>query len=305
MPHLSTQNSWLEKSAAFDWEAHRRFLQPAHFRPLFDRAFGRLLKEGMAGAFEIRPELRSEFFAEFDRWVNGSALNRISGLEAFRHRDFIVGVTHALDDLHMAFRERLVCMEQEYAYHRRVNAAFPHRRLETLRAGDVLVLAIPFAWFGDLHPQTKEILQRCLELDIPVHVDAAWYGCTRGIAFDYDHPAIRSVSFSLSKGLGLGAYRAGVRYSRERHPGPVTIINDFQMETMPTMACGLRFMREFGSDYLQNRYGAAYDHVCERLRLRPTKAAHTAFGQAENGEWLPFGVRPFLRYLVDDLNEFK
>jgi hypothetical protein len=64
-------------------------------------------------------------------------------------------------------------------------------------------------------------------------------------------------------------------------------------------------MREFGSDYLQNRYGAAYDHVCERLGLRPTKALHMAFGQVENGEWWPLGVRPFLRYLVDDLNEFR
>lgn len=299
------QNSWLERSASLDWEAHRQFLQKAHFRPLFDRAFGRFLKDGMNGAFEINPTLRQEYFTEFDRWVNGSKLNKISGLDAFAHRDFIVGVTHSLDDLHMVFRERLVCMEREYAYHRRVNPDFPHRTLETLRAGDVLVFAIPFAWFGDLHPQTKEILDRCLELGIPVHVDAAWHGCMREIEFNYDHPAIRSVSFSLSKGLGLGAYRAGVRYSRERHPGPVSIINDFSLETLPTMACGLRFMREFGSDYLQNRYGEAYKHVCERLGLKPTKATHIAFCQTEIGEWLPFGIRPFLRYLVDNLNEFK
>lgn len=305
MSNSDSQNSWRQKSANLDWEGHRHFLQKAHFRPLFDRAFGRFLKEGMKGAFEISSDLRPEYFAEFDRWVNGSSLNRISGLEAFAHRDFIVGVTHALDDLHMVYRDRLVCLEQEYAYHRRVNQDFPHRRLETLRAGDVLVLAIPFAWFGDLHPKTKEILDRCLELSIPVHVDAAWYGCVRGMEFNYDHPAIRSVSFSLSKGLGLGSYRCGVRYSRERHAGPVTIVNDFHMETTPTMACGLRFMREFGSDYLQKRYGEAYDHVCERLSLKPTKAMHIAFGQAENGEWLPYGIRPFLRYLVDDLNEFK
>jgi hypothetical protein len=77
------------------------------------------------------------------------------------------------------------------------------------------------------------------------------------------------------------------------------------MDHTPVMACGLKFMRQFGSDYLQARYGAAYDHVCERLSLRPTKALHIAFGQEENGEWYPFGVRPFLRYLVDDLYEFK
>lgn len=305
MTNSQTTPSWLEKSEKFDWERHRPFLQKAHFRPLFDRAFGKLMREPIGSDRILSSELKQEFFGEFERWLQGSRLNRIDGLKAFAHRDFIQGVTHALDDLHIVFGPRLVCLEKEYAYHRRIRADFPHRRLETLRAGDVLVLAIPFAWYGDLHPQNNEILDRCLQLDIPVHVDAAWFGCLRGFEFDYSHPAIKTVSFSLSKGLGLGQNRAGVRYSRERHAGPVTVVNDFQMDVALSMVCGIRFMRQFGSDYLQDRYGAAYDHVCERLNLRPTKAMHMAFGEVEAGEWWPLGIRPFLRYLVDDQDEFK
>lgn len=296
---------WLERAQALDWESHRRFLQKERYRPMYDRAFGEFLAKGMDSALAHHPSLKPEFLAEFDQWLHGGKLNKLSGLSAFPHRDFICGVTHALDDLHITFGSQLVCLEKEYAYHKRMKPEFVHRNLSTLATGDVLVLGVPFAYYGGLHPETSEVLDRCLQLDIPVHIDAAWFGCMRDFSFCFDHPAIRTVSFSLSKGLGLGSHRAGVRYARDRHRGPVTIVNDFGMEVNSVMACGLRFMKEFGADYLQNRYGDAYAYTCEKLKLRPTQAIHMAFAEDSSGIWYPNGVRPFLRYLVDEVNEFS
>ncbi|MFS4459350.1 hypothetical protein [Bdellovibrio sp. HCB2-146] len=296
---------WLEKAEKLDWEQNRRFLQRAHFRPLYDRAFSQLLETLATENYFRDPEsLRQEFIQEFDRWIHGSRLNQLSGLKAFPHRDFIVGVTHTLDDLHITYGSKIVILEKEYAYHRRMKPAIPQRRLETLEPGDVLVMSAPFAWYGDLHPEMNEILDRCLALSIPVHIDAAWYGCLKDFILHCDHPAIQTVSFSLSKGLGLGAHRAGVRYARERHAGPVTIINDFNMGIASVMWYGLHFMRQFGSDYIQTRYGSAYSYICEKLDLRETKAIHLAF-QKDGDEESPVGIRPFLRYLVDDVDEFK
>lgn len=297
-------NSLNQKSELFDWAGHSHFLSKERMRPIYDRAFGQCLKN-MGQGFAPDPDLKEKFLQEFDRWLHGGTLNKISGLTAFPHRDFITGVTHYLDDLHITFGSALVCLEKEYAYHRRMKADFPHKNLDSLKSGDVLVLGAPFAWHGDLHPQTNEILERCLKLNIPVHIDAAWFGCMRDFQFHYDHPAIQSVAFSLSKGLGLGSHRAGVRYARSRHPGPITITNDFGMETLSTMSCGLIFMREFGSDYAQNRYQDAYKMICDRYHLKPSKAIHTAFAEVSPGDWEPRGVRAFLRYFVDDLNEFK
>ena len=297
---------WLSKSQNLDWQDKARFLQKSHYRPMYDRAFSALLDELSADrVFRDPTALREEFLNEFDKWLHGSQLNKISGLQSFQHRDFIIGVTHSLDDLHITFGDRLVVMEKEYAYHRRMKSTIKERTLETLAPGDVLVFAAPFSWYGNLHPETDKILGRCLELSIPVHIDAAWFGCTRDFNFDYSHPAVHSVSFSLSKGLGLGSHRAGVRYSKERHAGPVTIINDFNMCIVSVMWYGIHFMKKFGSDYVQTRYGEAYMHVCEKLSLKPTKAIHVAFQENKKGEWLPVGVRPFLRYLVDQVDEFK
>lgn len=293
------------KASQFDWEGHRQYLQKSRFRPLYDRAFGKFAREGLTDCFDPSDKVKPLFLEKVDQWIHGSALNKVSGLDSFPHRDFISGVTHSLDDLHISFPQTLVCMENEYAYHRRMKPDFVHRTLRTLEPGDVLVFAIPFAWYGAEHPQTKEILDRCLELGIPVHVDSAYFGCLRGFNFNYDHPAIQSVSFSLSKGLGMGSQRVGVRYSRNRHLGPVSIINDFSMEIASLMNAGIKVIDQFGSDYLQNRYGEAYDLVCEKLNLQKTKTIHVAFVEEEFGKWMPVGVRSFLRYLVDDYNEFK
>lgn len=273
---------------------------------MYDRAFSELL-DRLVGENYLKDtkSLRQEFLNQFDRWIHESKLNQITGLQTFPYRDFIVGVTHYLDDLHITHGSRLVIMEKEYSYHRRMKPEMSQRRLETLASGDVLVFAAPFSWYGDLHPQTQEILDRCLELKIPVHIDAAWFGCTRGFDFNFAHPAIESVAFSLSKGLGMGSHRAGVRYAKVRHAGPVTIVNDFDMCVAGVMWYGLQVMKEFGSDYVQNRYGEAYSEVCKKLDLRPTKSIHLAFGKNENGDFVPVGIRPFLRFIVDDVDEFR
>ncbi len=289
---------------SFDWEAHRKYLQWSRFRPMYDRKFGELLKAGISGDLLRDENLKKDFLQTFHLWLSNSKLNKLNGLNAFPHRDFISGVTHALDDLIISFGESLVCLENEYPYFKRMRNSFPLKTVSQLESGDVLVLGMPFCWFGDVHPQTNEILAICLEKKIPVHIDSAWIGCTRDIYFNYDHPAIQTISFSLSKGLGLGSHRAGVRYARNRHPGPITITNDFAMEIQSSMAVGLKFMREFGSDFLQEKYASEYEFVCKNLNLRPTKSIHTAFAEKEPGVWLPAGIRPFLRYWGDQKNEF-
>lgn len=292
----------LKKSAEIDWQKANSFLQLSRFKPIYDRAFHRLLEELMekGTVFSDPSAVRNQYLIQIDEWINSSKINSIAGLEAFPDRDIIIGVTNALDDLHITHHQSLVIFDKTYAYYKRIRPDMTVRTIETLQAGDVLVFEAPFAHYGDLHPHTSEILNRCQELGVPVHIDAAWYGCLRDFNFDYSHPAIQSVSFSLSKGLGLGSHRTGIRYSRNRWPGPVTISNDFNMNVISTMRIGMKFMENFHIDYAQEKYGEAYTLVCEKLNLRPTKAIHVAF--KDNN---PVGVRAFLRTLVDDVNELK
>lgn len=292
----------LKKSIEIDWQNADRFLQLSRFKPIYDRAFHRLLEDLISSGGKLSDPgiMKDQYLFAMDSWINSSKINSIKGLETFSDKDVIIGVTHALDDLHITHHQSVVILDKTYAYYKRIRPDITVRTVETLQKGDVLVFEAPFAHYGDLHPNTSEILNRCLELHIPVHIDAAWYGCVRDFKFDYSHPAIQSVSFSLSKGLGLGSHRTGIRYSKNRWPGPVTISNDFNMNIISSMWIGMKFMEKFPIDYAQEKYGEAYKLVCEKLNLRPTKAIHIAFKDNH-----PVGVRPFLRTLVDDVNELK
>lgn len=295
-----------ESMNKINWSEAEKHIQYTRFQPMYDRSFYKLLEE-LSNKQNYSADivaLRKKFLKDMDAWLNSSIINRISGLESFPDRDVIIGVTHSIDDLHITHHQSLVIYEKSYPYLKRMRPNITERTLSTLKSGDVLIMEIPFAYYGDLHPHTNDILNKCLELEIPVHVDAAWYGCMKGLEFDYSHPAIESVSFSLSKGLGLGSHRTGIRYSKKRWPGPVSIVNDFNMCVVSTIWYGIKFMDKFPIDFLQNKYSDAYELVCEKLNLKKTKAIHLAYTNNGNAS-IPVGIRPFLRTLVDNLDELK
>ncbi|MCB0386222.1 MAG: hypothetical protein KDD43_12590, partial [Bdellovibrionales bacterium] len=216
---------------------------------MYDREIHAFLSTLSREHFSDQADLRDRYLTIFDSWLGGSQWNEISGISAFPHRDFCVGVTHFLDDVHQMNGEKVVVVQGDYRYHWRLRPEIATRTPESLSKGDILILAMPFPSIGDIHPQTNEFLDRAQQLDVPVYIDGAWYGCSRGIKFNFDHPAVRSVGFSLSKGLGLGANRIGVRYSRSRENGPITIMNDHNMCINVLMWYGIQFIERFGSDY--------------------------------------------------------
>jgi hypothetical protein len=149
---------------------------------------------------------------------------------------------------------------------------------------------MPFPAHGDVHPLMYTILDRCYQLDIPVHLDGAWITCSRDITFNFDHPAIETFAVSLSKG-GMGNDRIGVRFSRNRPRGAITIMNDFNMNCRSLAYAGLQFMRDLGPEYFWKKYEARYYKVCEDFNLIPIKTIHVAKTQDGN----IVGVRPLLR----------
>jgi hypothetical protein len=126
-------------------------------------------------------------------------------------------------------------------------------------------------------------------------VDGAWLTCCRGIDFDLLHPSISSVGISLSKGLGLGWNRIGLRWTRQTKPDSVTIMNDFRMNNRALVKIGLHFIRNFPTDYLWTTHGDRYYKVCGDFGLTPTNSIYLAL---RNGE--PVGVSPLIRYLENE-----
>ncbi len=282
-----------------DWKNLKAKLQYNRWQPMYNSELHKYLKSLMTEAYPDWDDLAERYLHSFDTWIRSSQLNQLKGLNAFTSRDFCLGVTHYLDDLHIRFGEHLVAFDKEYKYHWRIKPNMKKKTPGELSRGDVLVISMPFAHTGGIHPGMSTILDDCLNKSIPVHIDSAWFGSCRDIHFDYNHPAIESIGFSLSKGLGLGQHRAGIRYSKERVPGPVTVINDFRYYVQSVMWIGLKFMEKFSPDYLQNKYRTHYDEMCDKLGLKATPTIFVAYETNSEGLEIPVGVRPVLRWLSE------
>jgi len=259
--------------------------------PLSDKHIESLIQDVLFGKMDndISDNVYSDFKTTAHNYFNSSILNDLKGLDNFNRVDIINGCTQYIDNLYMQGPVQTVT--GDYRYHSRLNLGYI-KDVGSLIPDIPLIIAMPFPRTGNMHDNMQELLDECKKKNIDVHVDGAWVSCCRDIVFDYNHSAIKSVAISLSKGLGLGWNRVGLRYTREFKQDSITIMNDYRMNLRATVKIGLHFLRNLPVDYLWNKYGESYYKVCKDFDLTPTKSIYLALRNNE-----PVGVSPLIRYL--------
>jgi hypothetical protein len=258
--------------------------------PLTDNRIEQLIQNVLSGNLDkdITDKVYTDFKSEMTGWLSNSKLNSLTGFDKFSRVDIINGCTQFIDNLYM--QGPVQVLQGDYKYHHRLGNW--GRKVGNLSTGVPLIIAMPFPSTGSVHGQMKEILDEAKDKGISVHVDGAWLTCCNGIEFDVSHPAIESVGISLSKGLGLGWNRIGLRWTRQTKPDSVTIMNEFHMNNRALVMIGLHFIRNLPSDYLWKTHGENYYKICADFALTPTKSIYLALKDGH-----PVGVSPLLRYL--------
>ncbi len=268
------------------------WLETERPQPLSDITIEQLQLDVLSGKLDkdITDSVYTNFKSEMTNWLFNSKLNNLDGFDSFSRVDIINGCTQFIDSLYITCRPQNV--PGDYRYHQRLGNwdTEPGK----LQHHIPLVIAMPFPSTGAVHTQMKEILDECLEKNIPVHIDGAWITCCRSIDFDFSHPAIRSVAISLSKGLGLGWNRIGLRWTKEDRNDSITIMNDFNMNLRAPAMIGLHFLRNLPPDYLWNTYGDIYHKVCRDFYLTPTNSIYLAI---KNNH--PVGLSPLIRHVAE------
>lgn len=270
------------------------YLEVERPSPLSDCKIEKEIQNILHGGWDsdITDTVYENFKREMEPWIFNSKLNTITGIEDFTRKDIITGCTQFIDAIYM--KGPVQTLKGDYRYHQRLNPDIAYSVPGYLIPNKPLIIAMPFPSTGDKHTQMEDILNECLDKQIPVHIDGAWISCCRGIEFDCSHASIRSVGISLSKGLGLGWNRIGLRWTRETKADSVTIMNDFRMNLRAVAKIGLHFIRNFETDYLWNTYGDIYYKVCNDFNLTPTNAIYLAL---RNGQ--PVGVSPLIRHVAE------
>lgn len=267
------------------------YLEITRPQPLTDSVIESVIQDVLSGKLDkdISDNVYSNFKKEAVAWICSTSLNKLSGLDAFERVDIINGCTQFIDNIYM--QGTVQVLRNDYRYHERLGLAFV-KDVGSLIPDIPLIIAMPFPQIGAPHPDMEEILDEALAKHISVHIDGAWISCCRDIHFDFNHPAIQSVGISLSKGLGLGWNRVGLRWTRKVKQDSVTIMNDFRMNNRALVMIGLHFVRKFRADYLWDTYGDMYHKVCSDFGLTPTKSVYLALRDGQ-----PVGVSPLIRYL--------
>lgn len=250
---------------------------------VFDPAFTKALKQvPWAEWLEKSPpfDCRKEYLQTLHEWIQASRLNSVRGLERFSERDLTIGTTQSFDEFYYRYADRrLRFFRGEYAYHRRIVKTWSFLEDAPLSDRDYLIISWPFCSTGAKHPRMDEILHQARQLRIPVLIDGAYFGTCQGLDFDFAHPAIEAVCFSISKSLGLGDIRSGIRYSFYTDDLPIRQQNRFNHTILADAKIGLYMMEKFSADYIPMQYREAQESVCREARLSPTPCMHLALGE--------------------------
>ena len=268
-----------------------KWLEIERPQPLSDNRIEQLQKDVLSGKIDkdITDQVYDNFKNETESWILNSSLNVLIGLEEFSRKDIIIGCTQFIDNLYM--QGPVQVLHNDYRYHQRLGYAY-FKDVGSLIPDIPLIIAMPFPQIGAPHQDIEEILDECIKKNIDVHIDGAWISCCRDINFNFNHVAIRSVGISLSKGLGLGWNRIGLRWTRESKADSISIMNDFNMNNRALSMIGLHFIRNLDPDYLWNTHAERYYKVCQDFNLTPTKSIYLALKDGH-----PVGVSPLIRYL--------
>jgi len=234
-------------------------------------------------------ECKDEYLKTIHNWINSTSLNSVLELDRFKYRDLIVGTTQTFDEAYYEHAsKRLRVFRGEYAYHSRAfrNISFLDSvNGNYLRLGkhEWVIISLPFCGDGTTHKHMNTMLDDALENNVPVVVDCAWFGTCRDMIFDFSHPAITSVSFSLSKGIGLGNMRSGIRYSNNENRNlPIAQQNLYNHLVLIAAQVGIHQMNTFSPDFTPSKYYEAYQHMCKKIDLIPTNCLHIAMAPEDN-----------------------
>ena len=259
-------------------------------QPLTDKTIERLIQEVMQNDFskDTSDQVYKDFIKECEAWIQLMPQNNLTGFETFSRKDICIGCTQFIDNQYMV--GDVQTLKGDYKYHQRLGNT--PVTIDTLKDNIPLILALPFPSTGDIIQDVDKLLDLCYNMRIPVHIDGAWITCSRNINFNFNHPAIKSVAISLSKGLGLGWNRIGVRWSKDTTDS-ISIMNDFRMNNRVLAMVGLHFLKNTRPGHLWSTHLENYSKICKDFNLKETNSIHIAKDRSGS----PVGVSPLLRYL--------
>lgn len=218
----------------------------------------------------------NDFCYSYRDWILSTHNNSIAGLDKFTTLGYSNGTSESFDKFYLQnHNRRFRCFRGEYMYHR---LAWDMHRFswayiddEPIAANDAVIISLPFADTGWKHAgHTQQFLDQCHALGVPVLLDCAFFGICAGIEFDFNHPAITDVCFSLSKTAPVNLLRIGLRFTRPGFKDSLQVYHDSQYVNKLGASVGLTVLNNIGPDDTYEIWRHRQLDFCSQMNLEPS-----------------------------------
>ena len=248
------------------------------------------------------------FIEKYRNWIISTKTNIVHGLDNFSVAAYSNGTTESFDKFYLKNKNRRIrCFKGEYMYHQAAGRNYfsDWRFIEDddLKSNDAVIISQPFSDTGNQHPLYKETLDRCAELAIPVLVDCAFFGLCSNVLFDFTHPAITDITFSLSKFFPVAHLRIGIRFTKTDDDDTLLVSHKTKYINRIGAAVGLKIFDLYRADYNIMLFKETQIKLCKQLDVTPSNSV--IFGIDENKKYPEYN-RGYIsnrlclsKYLVD------
>lgn len=253
------------------------------------------------------------FCSTYLNWIKSHTGHTILGLEDYKFAVYSHGTSEAFDKFYLKnLNRRFRIFKSEYLYHqlawRNSKLLWDYIENDVLKSTDAVIISLPFADTGNKHIAMDDVLNECNRLNIPVLIDCAYFTISTGLTFDFTHPCITDITFSLSKTFPVAHARIGMRLTRTDDDDTLFVYEKANYQNRLGASLGLLLINKFSPEYIVTKYKDKQKEFCKLANVESSSTV--IFGIATNNwkEYNRGGLTnrlSFHNYLDKDITIFK
>lgn len=257
--------------------------------PEVDEFIDQILKSVNLNSIEKITQL--QYDQSWRHWLTTSYNNTVSGLGTMPFSTFSAGTTPAFGEFIARHHGRRVrASRSDFALTRILckswNRHFLPLEDSDLDCNDCVIISLPFSGNGKVYPAWDKLLDQADQLNVPVFLDAAYFGISHGVNYDLDRKCISDFVVSLTKNLTGNCLRLGVRFTREQQDDGISAsaIGSDIFDRLGSYIA-VRLLERFPHDWFIHRHRTQSQAICKQLGLSTTNVLSLALGTEEMKEY--------------------
>ena len=236
-------------------------------------------------------------------WIMNTPYNHVQGLDSFVYSAFVPGTTDAFGEFIARYPTRRIRVSRNdfvltEILARSWNRTLLHLEDALLDQNDCVIISLPFSGNGSYYQHWNDLLDQADLFEVPVFLDAAYFGISHGIDYPLHRSCIKDFAISLSKPLAGNQLRLGIRFTKDNVDDGVTagLIGSDIFDRLNAWI-SMQLLNEFSHAWIIDRYKPVSDTIVNQYNLVPTNTVTLALG---NESMMQFKRGDYIRVVISD-----